>query len=248
VGAGSDPESPPNQSALSQLRTNEIELVLEPGFVQPPAETVWELREFRVEAANTGLLRPVTVQGTPDIGYNDRDAKNPKSDLAGFLTRELPDILARKHQVPVVLDPSRSFMAGSAITPANFFWNAAGAEKEARHIFSKFTCNGCHARETFPAVGTPDAPFDNVKDPAKAKDQPPHFTHVRPRLAKQVTQLSAFLTGKDSKGQPYELADPVDTTIRRAFHDLSDRAHDLKGLVEYGSWYELSKIPTQRIH
>jgi hypothetical protein len=95
--------------------------------------------------------------------------------------------------------------------------------------------------------------FDDLKDPDRV---PPHFTHVRPRQSGKEAKLSPFLTGVDEHGQPYRLPDPsgqddpahAGTVLTRPFHDLSDRANDLRGIVEYGTYYELWRAPSQRVH
>ena len=221
TAAGADPESPPNRSALSQLRTNEIALA------QP-----WEIREFRIDAHNTGYLRQVTVKQTPDLPFDNGAA------LSAYINATQTDILGQRHAVPVENPPGTPFLGGSALTPVNFHWKTPGLPaNDARHLFSLATCNGCHAREAFIDFAGPD--------PAAA---PTHFTHVAPRAAGEEAKLSAFLSGKDAGGNAFLLADPVQPAQSRAFADLERRANDLRDLVKFGTFFELSRLPLQMVH
>jgi hypothetical protein len=140
--AGADPSRKPNQSALSQLRSND--LLREP----------WELREWRFFATDSdaGWLRPVTVKKTPSIVYNF------DSFLVNYITANASQILAESHTVPLQWgSPGQPYLGGVApMSTANFFWDGPGPAgsslpTEVRHKFSLNTCNGCHAGET----GTP---------------------------------------------------------------------------------------------
>lgn len=227
AGPGTDPESPPNKSALSQLRTNEIAL-----------GAPWEIREFRLDVNSAGYLRQVTTKQTPDRSFNDAAV------LAAYVNGSQADILAREHGVPVEFPPGKAFLSGSALTDPDAAWKAPGiARPEARHLLSFGTCSGCHAGETFPK-------FPGAGDDLTLDQQPFHFTHVRPRMAGKEARLSPFLTGKDKDGNPYELLDPVDGVTKRNFGggDLTGRAHDLVGLVRYGAVYEKDRLPIQMVH
>jgi hypothetical protein len=259
AGAGTDQESPPNRSSLSQLRTNEIALVADPRINPTPrrSQAVWEIREFRIDVENTGQLRQVTVKQTPDLIFNDPLNLGDQAVLAQFINTASQDILNKRHRTPVAFapqTPGQGFLTGSAITPPNVFWNAPRINNpEARHLFSLGTCNGCHAAEAFPKFPALNPKIDDLKDPERV---PPHFTHVRPRQAGREAKLSPFLTGRDEQGQPYMLPDPSgqknpanpQANLTRSFHDLSDRANDLRGIVEYGTYYELWRAPSQRVH
>ena len=137
--AGADPSRKPNQSALSQLRSNDL--------LRPP----WELREWRFFATDTdaGWLRPVTVKKTPSITQNQEPL------LVDFITANAAQILAETHTVPLQWGvPGQPFLGGSApMFTQSFFWDGpapAGTSvpTELRHKFSLNTCNGCHAGET----------------------------------------------------------------------------------------------------
>jgi hypothetical protein len=238
-------EAPPNRSALNALRTNEIDLVFKVK-PRPPAQQVWEVREFRLDEGNEGCLRQVTVKQTPDLNFNATDK------LAKFINGHTSQILDKRHSTPIEFPRGEDFLGGSAITPPNVIWQTGAIQnKEARHLFSLATCSGCHAREAFPKVGTPDAPFDDVQGDTR---QPPHFTHVRPRKAKLPAELSAFLTGKDPEGNPFKLEDPAGQKgmdgkpLQRQFGDLPMRAHDLYGLARFGAFYELFREQRSQVH
>lgn len=137
---GTNPNQLPNQSSLSQLRTNEIAL-----------NAPWELREFTLQGpagATPGELALVTVKQTPDLGLNNTPT------LSVFIASVAGDILADQHVVPnrfpTLLDP---FLGANSPTPFAFVWDAPGvlgmpSGVDLRHKFSLATCSGCHAGET----------------------------------------------------------------------------------------------------
>jgi hypothetical protein len=121
----------PNDSALNQLRTNDV--VLE-------SQEKAELREFKLD--EDGLLRQVPVAQTPDSSLNGA------SRVANYVNAHLFNILSETHQVPLAFGGS-DFLGGSSLYDGGFFWDAPGiSDNEARHKFSLKTCNGCHAGET----------------------------------------------------------------------------------------------------
>ncbi len=166
TAAGADPSRKPNQSALSQLRANE--LLREP----------WEMREWRIFSndSDAGWLRQVTAKQTPAIAHNRQ------AIVAEYVLANAAEVQRETHVVPLQWrSPGRSmvpFLGGSApMATEQFFWDGpapAGSSLpgDLRHKFSLNTCNGCHAGET----GTP-------------------FTHVFPRVPGQEARLSDFLTG-----------------------------------------------------
>lgn len=247
ANAGTDPESPPNRSALSQLRTNEIALTLPPPG-QPPApgqRPLWEVREFRIDAQNAGFLRQVTAKQTPDLSLNRAQV------VADFINSHEAAILAQRHRTPVDFPSGTPMLAGAAATPPNTFWDGPpGAinQGDARHLFSLGTCNGCHSSEAFPKLTAPDDLSQDVP--------PPHFTQVRPRQAGKEARLSAFLTGKNPDGTNFLLDDPAgqpdpddsSKVKKRAFADLHRRALDLRDLIRYGVFYECYRLPLQMTH
>lgn len=168
-----DPSKPPNRSALNQLRTNEFALGL---F---PAETFWELREFKIcagGACSLGRLEQTTVAQTPDRSFLNQPP------LRDFINTNQAAILAGTHEVPLQLPPSTPFRAGAIQPGAGLGWNATGiANLEARHLFSLATCNSCHTAETST-----------------------QFVHIAPRAAGSPAALSDFLTGLNQPKQ-----DPV---------------------------------------
>lgn len=164
AGAGAAPLKP-NKSALNQLRTNEIELVLPPENVSRG----WELREFNI--GSDGLLHPVTTKQTPANAFQN------KADLATFINDNAVALLDRTLFIPEKLPDGRAFLAGASVVAPptqGFFWNAPGIQNnEARHQLGMLTCNGCHHRES------------NTTD----------FLHVKVRAADQRAELSDFLEG-----------------------------------------------------
>ncbi len=169
---GSNPGQFPNQSALNQLRTNEIAL-----------GSPWQLREFRLQsngAVPPGVLDLVTVKQTPDESFRNGATGTPT--VAAYIVANEASILAGKHVVPDrfpgILNP---FVGAKSDVPFGAFWNAPGLTSppltdpaEARRIFSLGTCSGCHAGET------------NT-----------FFTHVSPRSAGTAAGLSGFLMGEN---------------------------------------------------
>jgi hypothetical protein len=172
----------PNGSALAQLRTNEIALSFE-----------WQFREFHL-SPTTGLLVPATLALTPDRGFNNT------SVLADYINTNEPAILAEQHTVPLSFE-GHPFQVGSVTNDLDG-WDAPGvSNSEARHRFSRNTCNGCHSqRET----GT-------------------FFLQVNPRDPGQESFLSGFLTGTT-------VFDFI-TGEFRTFNDLQRRNRDLHALI-----------------
>lgn len=119
----------PNNSAINQVRSNEIALA-----------APWELREFRLNGA--GQLAEVPVAQTTDLPLNDTPT------LAQFINANTPALLTDTHVVPATFNGA-PFLAGSALTNLGHVWRAPGiTNNEARFHFSVNTCNGCHAGET----------------------------------------------------------------------------------------------------
>jgi hypothetical protein len=199
----------PNHSALNQLRTNEIAL-----------SAPWQLREFHIAASDSdeGNLREVTVKQTPDITLNQTDT------LADYVNASAPAIIAQTNTVPLDFPGvGAPFLGGAANVPSSgFFWNNGGghviANREARHMFSLQTCNGCHGGET------------STK-----------FLHVAPAPFGTPPTLSGFLTG-------INVTDPADGAPVRHFNDLQRRADDLAGLVSKPCILQLPFIPTRMTH
>lgn len=147
---GSNPSQFPNQSALNQLRTNEIAL-----------GSPWQLREFRLQsngAVPPGGLDLVTVKQTPDDGFRNGTTGTPV--VGAYIVANETDILNGRHIVPErfpgLFNPFMGAKSEVESPPDQVFWNAPGLTippmttdpAEARRIFSLSTCNGCHGGET----------------------------------------------------------------------------------------------------
>jgi hypothetical protein len=140
VAAGANPAKLPNQSALNQLRTNEIALA-----------GPWELREFILSPVgfDAGQMRQDTVKQTPAFLHNTQPV------IADYVNANAAAILANKHTVPIEFPPGTPFLGGAAPTPGGVFWDGPPVPPgpdivpaDARHMFSLNTCSGCHAGET----------------------------------------------------------------------------------------------------
>jgi hypothetical protein len=146
---GSNPGQLPNQSALNQLRTNEIAL-----------SAPWQLREFRLQttgAVAPGVLDLVTVKQTPDDGFRNGTVGTPA--VAAYIISREADILGNRHVVPErfpgLFNPFMGAKSNVDFPPNDVFWNAPGLTTppmtdaaEARRKFSLSTCNACHGGET----------------------------------------------------------------------------------------------------
>lgn len=171
----------PNGSAISQFRTNEIALSF-----------VWQFREFHL-SPTTGRLVPAELALTPDLGFNNTPV------LADYINQNQTSILAETHVVPESFE-GQPFEVGSVINDLNG-WDAPGVDPEARHRFSRNTCNGCHsARET-----------NTI------------FLQINPRNPGEQTFLSGFLTGTT-------VFDGTTGQLRN-FNDLHRRNVDLHALI-----------------
>lgn len=198
ANAGANP-SAPNQSAISQVRTNE----LLPGSPQ------WELREF-VLPNSGGFLVETTVKQEPHVGHNN------SSLLANYVNTNWPDLVgppSAQHEI-TPLHMGTPFLAGSA--PAALLWNVPSAmltvpttpspvspppatvRDDALFQLGLNTCSGCHTVET----GTGFA----------------HLHYNTPPGSPAI--LSGFLTGTS-------LPDPRNGAVSRSFNDLARRAADL---------------------
>ena len=119
----------PNDSALIDIRTNEIALSFQ-----------WQLREFRLSPAD-GFLAPSVLFQTPDFSFNFTDT------LGRFINENEDIILTERHEVPLQFE-GIPFQTGGIFNNIDF-WSAPGINNpEARHKFSLNTCNGCHGQET----------------------------------------------------------------------------------------------------
>ncbi|XXY17638.1 hypothetical protein WME88_56355 [Sorangium sp. So ce216] len=138
--------SKPNQSALNQLRTNEIDL-----------SGIWQLREFVLPAPG-GPLTQTTTKNNPrehqEASTSVPGVTPAPIDMNGspaLLTEILSSMGDPGYQVPE-LSGGAPFLGGASTYNFNTFWDhpalSSPAELEARFTFSSKTCSGCHTRET----------------------------------------------------------------------------------------------------
>ncbi|MCY1046581.1 hypothetical protein OV208_35080 [Corallococcus sp. bb12-1] len=137
----------PNRSSINQVRTNENWLL-----------NPWELREFRLWNTTVnpnsfatpgpvlGLLNSHTVAQTPD-----RATKT--TVFPSYVNANAAAIVAGTYTVPLVVGAT-PFRGGRSIVPSPFatppFWSLPAASipnRQARHVFSLNTCDGCHGDE-----------------------------------------------------------------------------------------------------
>ena len=221
TAAGVAPHKP-NGSALNQLRTNEVELLL--GVSKAP---VWELREFKIGGeppVNPGQLEEVTVKLTPDL------TRNETALLTDFVNLNTPSILTQTHDVPATFMGQR-FLGGSSLAPRNpalpvdddTNWdNPVGGpfitNRQARHLFSLNTCNSCHTGET-----------NTV------------FTHIKPVPFGTEAGLSGFMNGitPGTGVVPFKVDDPADGTPTRKFNEFRRRRIDLDILIHSPCFFDL---------
>jgi hypothetical protein len=124
--AGADIESPPNSSALAQLRTNEIALDLDEPQSKPLSPPIWEIREFRIDAHNEGILKQVTVKQTPGLFDVVQPSVpiNGSERISNFVNKNEIRILPKKlggredHLVPVQFPTANPFVGAAAPVPA----------------------------------------------------------------------------------------------------------------------------------
>jgi hypothetical protein len=206
-----------NGSAISQVRTNEI-ILADP----------WELREFRLTPSGViGSPGPAplvesTVARTPNTIHHKQQI------LADFVNQNQAAILANQHDVPLSFQ-WQTFRAGHSPHNLQLGWDGPGSpcaainDPEARHIFSRETCSGCH--------GTPET--DTT------------FYQVLPRAPGQVAQLAGFLTG-DPAGGPIWVTDPCGRT--HPFDDIERRRQDLCGLLASSCATLSEEVPLKIVH
>jgi hypothetical protein len=196
-------------TTLLRIRTNES-----PNGMQ------WQLREF--EPTSSGP-RAATIKRTPAKQFLTQSGAetSPEAVLLGKYIRDnQAAVNDQTHTVPLTVS-RRPFLGAEATHDgngvlngwwrANFLATESQALKETRHLFSVNTCNGCHSQET----GTT-------------------FAHVMPRLYKQRSFLSSFLSGKPEYPQTtgfFTVTDPLDLTTTRVFRTLDFRAGDMARLM-----------------
>ncbi|HEX4959457.1 MAG TPA: hypothetical protein VF173_01365 [Thermoanaerobaculia bacterium] len=161
----------PNGSAINQVRSDEVQLVL-------PGSTLWELREFKpipnltLPAGSIAPLTQNTVAQTPARSLNQTTA------ISTFVNTNAAAILANNYVVPLSWNGA-PFRGGAAPNHLELGWDgplpvcSTITNPNARFSFSVNTCSGCHG---LPETGTT-------------------FKQVEPRAAGAVSTLSGFLTG-----------------------------------------------------
>jgi len=159
----------PNGSAINQVRTNEVQLVL-------PQSTLWELREFKpiatVLTAGPAPLTQTTVAQTPARSLDQTAA------ISTFVNANEAAILANNYVVPLTWSGA-PFRGGAAPNHLELGWDgptpvcSSITNPEARFGFSVNTCSGCHGT---PETGTV-------------------FKQVEPRNAGSASVLAGFLSG-----------------------------------------------------
>jgi hypothetical protein len=213
--ANTNPDKP-NGNSLNQLRTNEFAL----------GGTVWELREFIIDAT-THMLKNVTTKREPQIRFNQVNDARVSADvetLAAYINAHTPDVEANKHEVPDV-EAGKNFQAGKAetVNPNDYHWNGIAGpgpapgfinSDSARFVFSLNTCSGCHGG---------DANTGN-------------FMHVAPGFGTGVPAiLSGFLRGGSAglTDDPFLVFDRANRPAGRIreFNDLKRRKEDLESFV-----------------
>lgn len=154
-----------NQSALKQIRTNEIFLAAFDETNGAHAEP-WEFRQF--ELNDQGFLYQTPLEKTP------HESLNGSRRVGNYIRQHAEAIMSDKYQLRPRVE------AGTAIMPEEdqgiepVIWNFpdSGIDNEVRHRFALNTCNGCHFTEA-----------------------PAGFMHVTFRSPAQESFLSPFLIG-----------------------------------------------------
>lgn len=215
VLAGSSPLRP-NGSAIGQVRTNEISL-----------GRPWELREFQLTQFPFSFLAETTAADTPIDAFNipapTAAFDNWVTTVAGFLTPGL-NFEDPIPGVPLFFNGA-NFLGSNPRTPSTgFHWRVTPALVPSlspsagmntinwgRHRASMASCNGCHGRESRPALTVA------------------RFVHVDPSTAFGFpATLSEFLTGVNNLPDPQE---PAGLPLR-SFDDLARREIDIQEVAK----------------
>ncbi|MFL6193156.1 MAG: hypothetical protein ACJ75H_03210, partial [Thermoanaerobaculia bacterium] len=220
VRANANPTKP-NGSALGQLRTNEISLA-----------GPWELREFQLTQFPFSFLNETTAADTAI------DTFNPSVTFDNWiLSAVAPALTAPAFQDPIPGVPlffAGNFLGSNPQTPStNFFWRVTNAQVPnlsllggnnttnwGRHRASLASCNGCHGRESRPALTVA------------------RFVHVDPSTPFGFpATLSEFLTGVNNLPDPQE---PAGLPLR-SFDDLARREIDIQQVANL-SCFEFATV------
>jgi hypothetical protein len=143
-----------NQSALKQIRTNDLVL---------SSDGAWEMREFKLDSVTHKFMLSTTAQ-EPIEKYNEAsnvDTPPSVNNLVAWINAHETEVLADKHSVPLTVEDQVTHaqvpFLGAKARSENDKWTAPGVALETRHHFSLNTCTGCHRDETgttFLHVGT----------------------------------------------------------------------------------------------
>jgi len=191
----------PNNSALNQLRTNEIALA-----------SPWELREFVLPRGNG----PLTIVSTQDTAH--RATFQNSATVANYMNSAVRPVPLSWLGVP--------FLTGSSLNPsiADFAaWNGPGASNAGRHDVSLRSCDGCHGSEArangnpFVAFPTPETNFV-------------HITPRLPGQQSQLSKF-LLGTGTLVAPSTFPKNDPINGAPQRNFGDLLRRQQDLANLM-----------------
>lgn len=217
--------SKPNQNALNQLRTNEIDI-----------SAIWQMREFHL-ATGGGLLRQATTANNPrehQVAFTSIPGVTPlpinlntKPLLLSEMSANLLDIANNVYSVPE-LSSGLPFKGGASSYNFGTFWDhpalATPLELLARFNFSLNTCSGCHTGET-----------DTT------------FYHIRPAGPGLMPTLSNFLMNNphnvvDNRGIPHSFTEMVNR--QQALANLANQQCRLTGLPPF----QLTRAPLNSVH
>lgn len=206
--------SKPNQNALNQLRTNEIDI-----------SAIWQMREFHLTTGG-GLLRQVTTANNPrehQVAFTSIPGVTPlpinlnaKPLLLSEMSANLLDIANNVYSVPE-LSSGLPFKGGASSYNFGSFWDhpalATPLELLARFNFSLNTCSGCHTGET-----------DTT------------FYHIRPAGPGLMPTLSNFLMNNphnvvDNRGIPHSFTEMANR--QQALASLANQQCRLTGLPPF---------------
>lgn len=199
---GSNPAQEPNQSLLSQLRTNENAL-----------DPLWELREFVLlnkadgVVSVDGSLLPDTVKNTPDVSFDNT------SFLANFVNTAWsvsgsPD----EGTVPLAYLGVPFRGAASPVSITHWNYPTSAADPSIRQKFSLNTCNACHTAET-------DTKFVHIEARLPGSES---------ALSRFLTGKNVVTTLNDP-ANPYistalfSVSDPAGSSLISEFNDLAAR-------------------------
>lgn len=208
--------SRPNGSAISLVRTNDLE------FFSGGANDVHQMREFTLDAVSNNLVSTDLKQAPQ---YPEMDLTSPY--LADYMEENANLLLCSSHTIPLTYN-NASFRASSHVFQDFNYWvvpppslenipqefpgcyqsesiaeldpSEAHMKAEIRQKLSLNTCNGCHRGET----GT-----DTF-----------HISPTSPGIA----QISGFFTG-------VFVEEPVDQSVDRYYHDLARRELVMENLL-----------------